>query len=291
MFASRCCQVPTAFVLMMVLYGASFTSVYAQSAPPPPAPPVEFSYTFENDPQGWTTGFADLPADYDQSFYELDSGHRELPSDLEGGGIYVQGHNHSDDLFMFLKKQVDGLNPGTRYRVIATIDLATNVPAGMVGIGGSPGESVYVKAGATAIEPVVEQDDTGHLRMNIDKGNQATEGTEMINLGNVAHPEVSGDEYGIKTLSNEGRPLEVTPDADGRVWLIAGTDSGFEGVTSVYYSRISHFFSPIEESPPTPPSTGDWTAPGWLLVGVAIMGGVLAKFGVLLLARQRYGII
>jgi len=34
----------------------------------------------------------------------------------------------------------------------------------------------------------------------------------------------------------------VTVEADdaGRVWLIVGTDSGFEGLTALYYARISY---------------------------------------------------
>ena len=103
---------------------------------------TEFTFTFDSDAEGWTVGFADLPVGYDQSIYELDHAHRTLPDGLEGSGIYVQGHNRSDDLFMFLKRQVEGLKPGAEYRVYASVDLATNVPAGSVGIGGSPGESV-----------------------------------------------------------------------------------------------------------------------------------------------------
>ena len=29
-----------------------------------------FDFTFESDAQGWITGFADLPADFDQEIYE-----------------------------------------------------------------------------------------------------------------------------------------------------------------------------------------------------------------------------
>jgi len=157
----------------------------------------QFDYTFEEDQQGWVTGFADLPADFDETFYELDSGWGVLPSGLDGNAINLSGHNHSDDLFMFLKVQVDGLKPNTAYQAEFTIDLASNVPEGMMGIGGSPGESVFVKAGATTIEPEVITDragattiepevitdSDGWLRMNIDKGNQASEGEDMINLG------------------------------------------------------------------------------------------------------------
>ena len=197
----------------------------------------EFTYAFEDGEQGWIAGFADLPADADPKFYELDSSWEPLPSPLEGHGIYVQGHNHSDDLFMFVKKQVEGLEPDTAYQATFAIDLATNVPEGLVGIGGSPGDSVYVKAGATTVEPEVVEDAHCILRMNIDKGQQSNGGEDMIVLGNIAYtPESSEDagQWQIKPLDSAGQPFSVTSDGDGNVWPIVGTDSGFEGLTAVY---------------------------------------------------------
>jgi hypothetical protein len=210
----------------------------------------QFEFNFEDDEQGWVTGFADLPADYDPMIYELDSGWGELPSGLEGNAIFLNGHNRSDDLFMFLKVVVEGLKPDTIYQAIFSIDLASNTPEGMMGIGGSPGESVFVKAGATTDEPEVITDSDGWLRMNIDKGNQASEGEDMINLGTIANPNIdldtfTGEEYALMTLNNEGRHFEVLSDSQGKVWLIAGTDSGFEGPTKVYFDRIS--ISIVEE--------------------------------------------
>ena len=223
----------------------------ATATPTPMPTPVddmgesELSFEFTSDAEGWVVGFADLPVNYDQSIYELDHGHRQLPDGLEGGGIYVQGHNRSDDLFMFLKRQVDGLRPDTTYAVSVSVDLATNVAAGLVGIGGSPGESVYVKAGASTVEPLAVEDENGYLRMNIDKGNQSNGGQAMAVLGNVAHDEVEDREYRIKTLDNTGLPLSVTTDSEGRAWLIVGTDSGFEGLTRLYYARISYVLTPM----------------------------------------------
>ncbi len=186
-------------------------------------------------------GFADLPVDYDQSIYELDSEHSALPDRLEGSGIYVQGHNRSDDLFMYLKRQVDGLQPSATYAVSASIDLATNVPLDVYGIGGHPGLSVYVKAGGSTEEPTASIGSNNHLRMNIDKGNQSRSGSAMRVIGDVVHPDAIdiGGEYRIKTLASEPQFLSVETDSDGRVWLIVGTDSGFEGLTRLYYDRIS----------------------------------------------------
>jgi hypothetical protein len=220
---------------LLILVLASCSGSYEQE--------FMFEYTFDEDEQGWVTGFADLPVDYDPVIYELDSGWGELPSGLEGNAIYMSGHNRSDDLFMFLKTQVEGLKPNTTYQAEFAIDLASNVPEGLMGIGGSPGESVFVKAGATTDEPEVITDSDGWLRVNIDKGNQASEGEDMINLGTIANPNIdldtfTGEEYALMTLSSEERPFEVLSDAQGKAWLIAGTDSGFEGPTGVYYDRI-----------------------------------------------------
>ena len=240
-----------------------------------------YDYDFGSDAEGWTVGFADLPVDFDQSIFELDHGHRPLPDGLDGSGVFVQGHNRSDDLFMFLKRQVGGLRPNAAYAVSVSLDLATNVPTATFGIGGSPGESVFVKAGASTVEPVAEEGRNRYLRMNIYKGNQANGGEDMVVLGNAAHGEVVNREYRIKTLDNVDLPLSVSTDGEGRVWLIVGTDSGFEGLSAFYYSRISYTLSIVE-----PPNTGGFQPPVWAVVLLAGIGAALAGLGLTALRRR-----
>ena len=221
----------------------TITSCISTSTQNENATEIEFDFTFQSDAEGWTAGFADLPADFEPSIYELDAGHRPLPSGLSGHGLWIQGHNRSDDLFMFFKRRIDGLSPNATYAVSASLALATNVPAGSFGIGGSPGESVFVKAGASTVEPVAEGD---RLRMNIDKGNQSTSGESMVVVGDVAHPEVVGEEYRIKSLDNADNPVHATADGTGGLWLIVGTDSGFEGLSTFYYARITYTLEVVE---------------------------------------------
>ncbi|NQW18896.1 MAG: hypothetical protein HQ478_15605 [Chloroflexi bacterium] len=233
------------------------TPIVAPTPVPEPTPVVEptpiveptqpvfedetaFEYNFDNDAEGWETGFADLPANWSPYTYELDAGYRALPSVLSGGGIYLQGHNRSDDLFMYLTKQISGLKPLTQYEIEISIDLVANVPGGLMGIGGSPGESVYVKVGATPSEPIVAANVAGQLLISVDKGQQSNDGSEMVVIGNVSNEEVVDDEYKLKTLDNSYSPLTVTSDADGQLWLIVGTDSGFEGLSNFYYSGIRY---------------------------------------------------
>ena len=226
-------------------------SILLMSCSPQYEQAYQFSYTFDKDQQDWTAGFADLPADYDPGSYALDSGWGELPSGLEGNAIYLSGNNNSDDLFMFIQKHITGLKPETTYQVDFSIDLASNIPAGMMGIGGSPGESVYIKAGAVNIEPEIVTDSINWLRMNIDKGNQASTGEDMINLGTIANPKIdletfTGDVYAIMNLNNQALSFHVTSVADGSFWVMIGSDSGFEGATTIYYASIETNLTEVE---------------------------------------------
>jgi hypothetical protein len=137
---------------------------------------------------------------------------------------------------MFLKKKLTGLQPNTDYTITFDVEVASNAYAGNTS--GSPGETVFLKVGATDIEPksVI---DKGKFVMNIDKGNQAESGIDMVTIGDIAVPG-SGVYVKInRTNASTDRPLEVTSNNKGELWLIVGTDSGYQGVTTLYYTTIS----------------------------------------------------
>ena len=104
---------------------------------------------------------------------------------------------------------------------------------------------MFVKAGASTVDLETVEDDNRYFRMNVDKGNQSNGGESMVVLGNLTHPEVAGSEFRIKSLDTTDLSLNAEADGDGRVWLIVGTDSGFEGLTAIYYSRISYALSAV----------------------------------------------
>jgi hypothetical protein len=221
---------------------ASFVACTSDTIEPPRR---GLDFDFSDGVQGWAAQFADYPPG-DDAFYELASGYRRLPIPLDTrGGFFISGNNHSDDLFMYLKRHVTGFEENTNYRVSFTVEFATDVPTGCVGVGGSPGESVFVKAGASTLEPTPFLDQLGWLRMNIDKGNQSQGGVNAVVIGNVANSTLCGQNiprYEIKQLSSSHAVL-VTTDGTGSAWLFVGTDSGFEAVTSLYYTRITAEFS------------------------------------------------
>jgi len=205
-------------------------------------------YAFEEGLEGWKGDFTDLPVDLEEDIYELFFGYAELPKELEMNrkALMISSSNRSDDIFMYIRKQLteaDGIKPNTVYKVVFTVEFATNAPAGAFGIGGPPGEAVFFKVGASATEPLPVKtgldSDYPYYELSVDKGSQNDEGDAAILIGNVAKDDGSDDfNYALKKLDNKDRPIEVTSDENGNIWLFIGTDSGFEGTTSLYYTNI-----------------------------------------------------
>lgn len=225
------------FVILLTIAGCSDDSDNSETKEPTTDNPVVISFNFEDATTNWEVGFSDYPVENNE-FYNLQSAYMQLPEPLQDkNGLLVSGNNHSDDLFMYVAKEFDGLQINSRYELEFEVVIATNAPSGCVGIGGAPGEGVYVKAGATTFKPVSEDLGTGNFSMNLDKGNQATSGSDAFSIGDLSNgrPCNLSGEYVIKTLTSEGQSFEFLTNADGNLWLMLGTDSGFEGTTSVYY--------------------------------------------------------
>ena len=207
-----------------------------------------FTHTFDfSREQGdWVVEFSDFPANpQDSTDYELISAYTDRPANLGANqkSIMISGNNHSDDLFMFMKRKITGLSPNTDYAIVFDVELASNARKGSFGAGGAPGESVYLKAGAIGMEPKSVIDHEQHV-LNVDKGNQSTSGESTVTLGDIAIPDYT-DQYALITRTNSGSqsPFIARANSKGELWLIVGTDSGFEGVTTVYYTRVNVIFS------------------------------------------------
>lgn len=210
---------------------------------------VRLSYTFDAmSLEGWTGGLADYTAGTEPADYDFVAEARRLPDAVAaaGGGAFIASTNTTDDLFTYIKQSVPGLLPGVTYAVTFTLRLASDAPSGCVGIGGAPGESVYVKVGATALEPrAVVQD--GVYRMNVDIGSQAQEGNASHVVGDVANGAACEGEARYRIIERESdRPVEAVADAFGRLWIFVGMDSGFEGRTGLYVDQVDVRFVGVE---------------------------------------------
>ncbi len=207
---------------------------------PDPVSTVQLRMDFSSDAagnMGWLSGYSDY-AIPQENLMEFESGRAMLPAPLPSSqfGFKLSGHNRSNDMFMFMYYSITDLLPNREYTVEFDLEIASKYAANSVGIGGSPGSSVYLKVGAVGKEPSKELLGD-YYAINIQKGQQSEGGQDMQMIGNIA---IGDDktEYELINRSNLDNPFKANTDANGNLWLIIGTDSGFEGLTTIYFNKI-----------------------------------------------------
>jgi hypothetical protein len=232
-------------ISLLLLVGLAAASV--APAQQQPAAFVQVVDDFTRGSDAWLADFTDYGLD--QGGMDRLAELRDSPLQDEGAetperSFFVQSMNHSDDIFMFLKKPLDyshGIAPDTEYEAEFLVEMYSNEPTGCFGVGGSPGDSVYLKMGGHAQEPVSLLGDEG-LRLNIDKDNQASGGEDVSLAGTIANGLPCDEENRGKWVKMEVRhthPNPIRSSSTGELWLVIGTDSGYEGLTQLYYSRIA----------------------------------------------------
>lgn len=204
--------------------------------------------SFNESVTGWKHGVSDYAEGQLNDQYS--AGQVELPSPLNTAnqkGFKLSSNNHSDDMFMFVTKQFDGLQANRLYDFDFEISFATNAQKNCVGIGGAPGESVTIKAGATKNEPKSVNNGNNTYSMNIDKGNQSVGGADALAIGNFANDRECGNadtSYMKKTVRSDRGRFSAYTDTEGKIWILFGTDSGFEGVTTIYFMQARVWATP-----------------------------------------------
>lgn len=207
-------------------------------------PGTERDFDFSTSTHGWEASFTDYPVG-EAGDMELTSGHRSLPDSngLSGKGLFISGVNHSDDLKMLFRRRIEGLKPSATYRMRFHVEFATSAPSGCPGIGGAPGEAVKVIAAAEEVKPKQFVEEAGQedwYRLNVQHEGDPQKWYQSKILGHIANSRSceEPDAFEMKTLTSEVGHDTVTADEEGRVWLLFGTRSGFEGKTGLFYTRF-----------------------------------------------------
>lgn len=197
--------------------------------------------TFESGANGWEALFGSYP-EGEEEFYDLGSGIKELPEPLDQSkkAFMLTGNNHSDALRMFMVKQIGGFVPGASYQLNVSLKLASMYPSSGVGIGGSPGSAVHIVAFAAAKgyqkKYTDGKEDSGYYEIEIIKDENDDKAQSTVDLGTVG---IDGDEYVYKLINRQSEePLICKADENGKIWIIVGTWSGFEGITTLYYDEL-----------------------------------------------------
>jgi hypothetical protein len=203
---------------------------------------IKASWDFGQSSRGWLAGFSD----YTAGMTGLDRVAEIAPLPVELSrpgerGFFLQGQNRSDDLFMFLSKQIGpelGVQPNRNYQAHLHVQFASNAQSGCAGAGGAPGEGVYLKGGITGREPLVTPVGN-YVGLNLDKGQQSNGGQELHLMATIANGRTCGSQPGYVLLSRVlYQPAPVRATEVGALWITVGTDSAFEGLTTLFYYTI-----------------------------------------------------
>ncbi|MAX78653.1 MAG: hypothetical protein CL843_00560 [Crocinitomicaceae bacterium] len=205
-----------------------------------------YLYRFDaSDTKEWNAFFSDYPQDQ-ESFYQLEFGVTPLPDPLDASvyALRISGNNHSDDLLSFIYRPVGGLAPNTTYKATFELEIASNALTNGIGIGGDPNLALGV--GGISYPPENTLDDLGMYRPNFNSSLQSGEANEVFALaGNIGvNPEYSNT-FRTAYRDNADSPIELTSNENGELWLMIATDSGYEGITTLYYSSIFIQLQPI----------------------------------------------
>jgi len=206
-----------------------------------------FEFNFQESTYGWEPFFTNYPKEWDEKM-ELTSDYKSLPSPLDStkNALFISAINHSDDVFMLFRRQINGLDANTTYRVEFTVEIASEIPSNCYGIGGSPGEAVKVLTNASNLKPerIFGSDNREYYVLNVQHEDDPIKWLANSIIGNIANSrECEQDpEYELKEISTGPNHQTVTTDEEGRVWLLFGTRSGFEGQTNLYYSHFKASF-------------------------------------------------
>lgn len=198
---------------------------------------LDYSFNFKTGNEGWQAFFSDYPVGAETAF-ELESDVTNLPSPLDNSirALMITGNNHSDDLLSFIYRKFDGLEPDKTYEVTFDVQLASNAPTNSIGIGGSPDLAFGVGGMATA--PVNTPDSDNWYRPNFTSALQSKESNDVLHVAGTIGVGDDASDFVLVNRNNNTSPVMITANNKGELWLMMGTDSGFEGTTTLYYTSI-----------------------------------------------------
>jgi len=220
----------------------------AMAAPKPPTLSKRFS--FGNGSAGMLPCFTDYPLQTPELEFLAEV--RQLPWTVRAPGrtrnaYYIQGDNRADNLFMFLKAVLtpaDGIEASQAYLLSFDIWLASdanNCPGTL----GSR-DDVHLKAGGSTLEPVPALQPDNYVLINVDKGDQASGGQNLGLVGSIWNGLDCPIEQWVMLHKTYSHPVPIRASKDiGELWIAVGTDSGFEGLTGVYYYSIEVQLTPV----------------------------------------------
>jgi len=171
----------------------------------------------------------------------------QLPSPYEyRKGIEFSWNNYNQDIKGFIKKKITGLSPNSKFTIEFSVNILSFMSEECIGVGGSPGKDVTVKASLLEQEPLKYIDNSGLFpTYRVDINENLFGGDDVNYLGHIGLPVACDDVFlhqdpvwEIKHLTNEDNII-FSSNASGEAWLYVSVDSGVGGTQKVYIAQAN----------------------------------------------------
>ncbi len=204
-------------------------------------------FDFATGPHGWMPAFCDYPVG-EEDAHELLAGSSRLPDPLDQSrrALVISGNNVGEDLFMYYRRKIGGLEPGRDYLISFTLEIAADAPSGCIDACGKYPGGPALLAGASQEEPEPIKVEGWH-RFPLEKGRPAWDEQTVALLGQASagHMDCSDNApYEIRRFRTGIRRVKATASPTGELWLFFGTDSRVPETTKLYYTRLTLGLTP-----------------------------------------------
>lgn len=256
---------PTIYLSLLtavfVLIGVAGCSLSSPEFDPEIKPGV-FQFNFETGWQGWEPIVVGIPFNKengeDLADVETKSEHRSLPAEVEedGNAIFFFGDTSWVGMSLFLKRRIEGLRPGTTYRVQFEVEIASQTPENCLGAGSSSGRVVVAAESMEPVRDVRERRTVNEYvfnepiarSLNFEETIGSLEPPIMGTIDNgipCAEAHEMGLPWRLKRLESGPDFWRVTADKSGSVWLLAGLWTAHLGPTRFYFNEITARFEAV----------------------------------------------
>lgn len=231
-------------MISLILSGCGLDSADA----PSPGLLVERSFFDEGD-EGWIAEFADYPEGLEDSM-KLESKPSPLFISSAIGNVSAlkqRGYATNSDLFMFVKQQISGLQPNSRYTIVIDVELNSQLLEEYTGNLESYEYGSFLKVGAfkaepkTTLEPKQGNPEISIVKTDFDKGEDEQGGQDMAMIGRLEYTGI-GEKPIMLNGSNSDFPAYAATDAEGKLWIAVGIDTTVPVYQEISYTYINATF-------------------------------------------------
>ncbi|MCC5931576.1 MAG: hypothetical protein JJU28_20180 [Cyclobacteriaceae bacterium] len=202
---------------------------------------VRYSFfDFTDGLQNWSAGIAGHSIEESQENL-LEVSHSSLPTLFnDSKALKIRAKIDGEKIFMFIKRQVHGLDPNANYQIVCEVRLGAEL---LTETDRNSNAEVLFKYGSSSLEPMVSANvDEGIYALNLNAMSREVSGGEIKTVQKI-NPPVSRQMPAVHTVNTFNIPLQGSTDAEGKLWILMGTESDLQSELAFYYNAIVIYYT------------------------------------------------